>query len=300
MNDYIPMRSALFVPGSRPEMIDKAVRTAADVVIIDLEDAVSPEKKDEARIIAREKIAQFQERNIIVRVNGIDTDIIEADLDAVLIKNLWGLMIPKVEDFAGVQKLAARLGGAEKKKGMKQAPVKVIPLIETARGVQEISAILSESSLFSQLHTCAFGAADYTLDMGIDMTLSGEELLYPRSRIAAACRAAKLEPPLDSPFMIDIKDVDGLKSDALRARQLGFQGKLCVHPIQVDVCNQIFSPAQQEIEEAKKIILAFEDAQAKGLGAIQLDGKFIDGPVVDKARRIMRVAKFMSPKPTGS
>ncbi|MFC2166158.1 HpcH/HpaI aldolase/citrate lyase family protein [Acidobacteriota bacterium] len=292
MNEHTPMRSALFAPGNRSELIDKAVNTAADVVIIDLEDAVPPDSKGEARINAHEKVAHYRERQIIVRVNGIDSDFIEADLDAVVIEDLWCLMVPKVEDIASVQTLSALLSKQEEKKGLKQGIIKVVPLIETAQGVNGISAILSESSISQRLITCAFGAADYTLDMGIVMTLTGEELLYPRSRIAVACRATGLEPPLDSPYMIDIKDVEGLKSEALRAKQLGFQGKLCVHPTQIEPCNQIFSPTPEEIHYAEKVIQAFGEAKAKGLGALQLDGKFIDEPIVEKARRVMEMAAF--------
>lgn len=297
MSDYIPMRSALFVPGSRPELIDKAVNTAADAIIIDLEDAVPPDKKEAARTLAREKVEHYRERHIIIRVNGIYADFFEADLDAVVIEKLMCLMIPKVEDSAGVQKLATLLSNKEEKQGLKQGTIKVMPLIETAKGVQWLSEILIDSSISQRLYTCAFGAADYTLDMGVEMTLSGEEFLYPRSKIAVACRAAGLEPPLDSPYMIDIKDVSGLKSDALRAKQLGFQGKLCIHPNQVEVCNQVFSPSLAEISYAEKVIQAFEEAKAKGLGAIQLDGKFIDEPIVEKARRVMRVAKLIGHKP---
>jgi len=297
MNEYIPMRSALFVPGNRLDMIDKAVETAADVVIIDLEDAVPHDKKEEARTNAREKVARYRERHVIVRVNGMGTDFVEADLDAVVISDLWCLMVPKVENTAGVQKLSALISAREEKNALTQGTVKVMPLIETAQGVQRISEILADNSLSPRLCTCAFGAADYTLDMGIAMTLTGEELLYPRSRIAVACRAAGLEPPLDSPYMIDIKDVDGLKSDALRAKQLGFQGKLCVHPIQVEPCNQIFSPTSEEIRHAEKIIQAFEEAKAKGVGALQLEGKFIDEPIVEKARRVMKMAALKNNTP---
>ncbi len=298
MNTYTPMRSVLFAPGNRPELIDKAVNTAADVIIIDLEDAVHPDKKEEARSNARKKIAQYRERKIIIRVNGVDSDLITADLNEVVTENLWCLMVPKVENLAGVQKLNTYLFNKEEKNALKHGAVKVMPLIETAKGVQDISAILSDDSLSQRFTSCAFGAADYTLDMGIDMTQNGDELLYPRSRIAMACRAAGLEPPLDSPYMIDIKDVDGLKADAVRAKQLGFQGKLCVHPIQIEPCNLIFSPTPEEIHYAEKVILAFDEAKAKGAGALQLDGKFIDEPIVEKARRVMKMAALMDHKPT--
>jgi len=300
MNEFTPLRSALFVPGNRPEMIDKAINTAADTIIIDLEDAVPLDKKSEARRHARQNVKGQSKRLIIVRVNGIETDFFEADLDDVVSEDLWCLMIPKVEDPGGAQKLAKALEEQEKKKGFEQGAVKIIPVIETARGVQNISAILGDSSISYRLHTCAFGAADFTLDMGIEMTLSGAELLYPRSRIAVACRAAGLEPPLDSPYMIDIKDVGGLESDALRAKQLGFQGKLCVHPLQVEVCNRVFTPTPEEINYAEKVIRAFEVTKTKGVGTLQLEGKFIDKPIVEKARRIMRIASLTGQKPDES
>jgi citrate lyase subunit beta/citryl-CoA lyase len=130
--------------------------------------------------------------------------------------------------------------------------------------------------------------------MGFEITRSGEELSYPRARIAVACRAARVQPPLDTPFMIDLKDLNALEDDTKRARQLGFQGKLCIHPNQVDVCNRLFSPAKEEIEYARKVIQAFDAAEAGGSAAIQLEGKFIDYPVAERARRILKIAAKIS------
>ncbi len=141
--------------------------------------------------------------------------------------------------------------------------------------------------------TVAFGAADYSLDLGMEITKQGSELNYPRARIAVSCRAAGLEPPLDTPFMIDLKDTEGLKADAIRAKQLGFQGKLCIHPNQILACHAVFSPSKEEIQHAEKVIQAFEEAEAEGVAAIQLDGKFIDYPVVERARRTMELAEMM-------
>jgi citrate lyase subunit beta/citryl-CoA lyase len=126
--------------------------------------------------------------------------------------------------------------------------------------------------------------------MGIHITKSGEELSYARARIAIACRAAKVDPPLDTPFMIDLQDLEALEADAQRAKQLGFQGKLCIHPNQIEICNRIFSLTTQEIAFAEKVIKAFTQAEASGEAAIQVDGKLIDYPMVEQARRILKAA----------
>ena len=146
----------------------------------------------------------------------------------------------------------------------------------------------------------AFGAADYTLDMGIELTREGGELAYPRARIAVASRAAGLVPPLDTPFMIDLKDTDGLQTDALRAKQLGFQGKLCIHPNQIRPCNEVFSPTSEEIGYAERVVRAYEESLARGVGAFQLDVKFIDAPVVERCRRVIQLADSVGKPQAGS
>ncbi len=291
MAEYAPVRTLLFVPGNRPERVDKAVNAGADVVIIDLEDAVPLALKEETRPMVREKLLQHKGQNIIVRVNALDSGFLKDDLDEILTEELSCIIVPKVESSANIREINSLLLEAEKKKGMKPGATSIIPLIESARAVQNIYEIVCERTDPERLHTVAFGAADYTLDMGIEMTLEGNELFYPRSRIAVACKAAGVEPPLDTPFMIDVKDTEGLKVDALRAKTLGFQGKLCVHPSQIGPCNAMFSPGADEIDYARKVIYAFEEAEAKGLAAIQLNGKMIDYPVVERSKRIVRLAE---------
>jgi citrate lyase subunit beta/citryl-CoA lyase len=285
-----PMRTALFVPGNRSDRADKAINAGADAVIIDLEDAVPISHKAETRAPVREKVLQYPDKQLIVRVNGLGTGFVEADLDEVAVEGLRCIMFPKVEEPKDVQKIHALLSNIEKKRGMTPGAFKIIPLIESAKAVQNIFQILSERIEPQRIVTVAFGAADYTLDMGIEMSKDGRELDYPRSRIAVSCRAAGVEPPLDTPFLIDLKDLDALKTDARRGRQLGFQGKLCIHPNQVQPCNEIFSPTAEEIQLSQRVIQAFEEAESKGSGAIQLDGKFIDYPVVERSRRVLKMA----------
>jgi len=288
-----PIRTALFVPGNRPDRVDKALHSGADVVIVDMEDAVPLAQKEETRSKVREKVIAQGGRRIIVRVNALESGFCQGDLDEVTVKELGCLMLPKVESPDHIREINHRLLLLEKERGLKPGAVSVIPLIESARAVQDIFAILSEKTDPARILTVAFGAADYSLDLGIEISTEGVELYYPRARIAVACRAAGIAPPLDTPFMIDLKDTEGLKADAMRAKQLGFQGKLCIHPNQIQPCQAIFSPSKEEILHAQRVIQAFEEAEAGGVAAIQLDGKFIDYPVVERARRTLQLAKMM-------
>ena len=290
MIDLGLIRTALFVPGNRLDRLDKALATEADAVIIDLEDAVPPGQKDQARVDVAHKLAGTPGRKIIVRVNGLDTPEFAADLKAVMGPNLWGLMVPKIESPMDVARLHEALLKAEAAAGLQPGDLPVIALIETAKGVDNISQIAAGQTEPPRLYTVAFGSADYSLDLGIELTMDGDELLYARSRLPIACRAHDLAPPIDTPFMIDLKDIPALEADTARAKQLGFMGKLCIHPNQIEPVNTIFTPGPDEIAQAVKIIQAYEESEAKGLGVIQLDGKFVDLPVVERARRTLRLA----------
>ncbi|MFH1090071.1 MAG: CoA ester lyase [Pseudomonadota bacterium] len=284
------MRSLLFVPGNRPERVDKAVGTSADMVIIDLEDAVPRSQKDLARVMVRDKLREHQDARIMVRINGLDTPWARPDAVETAGPGLWGIMLPKVETTAHIREVNSLLLEAERAAGLEEGALAVIPLIESALGVANAYAIAAEKTEPERVFTLSLGAADLSLDLGLELTRSGEELAYPRARLAFACRAAGLAPPLDTPFMIDLSDLEALEAEARRAKQLGYQGKLCVHPRQVEVLNQVFSPRAEEIEQARKIVQAFEEAEKHGLGAIQVEGKFIDLPVIERARRILRSA----------
>lgn len=290
MKEFGPIRTALFVPGNRPDRVDKAVNSGADAVIIDLEDAVALREKEEARPMVREKILEHVDRKIIVRVNAMDSQFFQGDLNEVIVPGLRCIIVPKVEQVDHIREINNHLLHTEREKGLAPGTVSIIPLIESAKAMQNIFQIVSEKTDPIRLLTVAFGSADYTLDMGIEMTKEGAELLYPRSRISIACRAADVAPPLDTPFMIDLKDMEALKADAKMAKQLGFQGKLCVHPNQIELCNAIFSPTREEILYAEKVVQAFEEAEAKGIAVFQLDGKFVDYAVVERSRRVLKLA----------
>jgi citrate lyase subunit beta/citryl-CoA lyase len=291
MNKIEIIRTALFVPGNQPDRVDKAVNTAADVVIIDLEDAVPYLLKAETRPLVRKKLLQHKNRDIYVRVNGLDTEFFQEDLDELVVEGLACVIIPKIEHPEHIREANRLLSEAEEKKGVPPGAISIIALIESALGIERAFQIVSEKTEPNRLFTVAFGAADFALDMGIDITKTGDEISYPRVRLAVACRAAGISPPLDTPFMIDLKDIEALEADAKRAKQFGFQGKLCIHPNQVEVCNKIFSPTKEEIEYAKRVVQAFKEAETRGTAAIQVDGKFVDYPVMERSKRILRIAQ---------
>jgi citrate lyase subunit beta/citryl-CoA lyase len=291
-----PIRSALFVPGDRPDRVDKAVATIADRVIIDLEDAVAVSQKAQTRALVRNKIIDHKDRQVLARVNGLETDFIMGDLEAVVVNALGGLMLPKTENSHQVGEIHRLLVDLEKKQGLAAGNTAVILLVESALGVQNIFQITSAAAELNREFLIALGAADYALDMGIEITKDGGELIYPRSRIALACRAAGIAQPLDTPFMIDLKDIEALKDDASRAKQLGFQGKLCIHPNQIEPVHVIFTPTAEEISFARRVVEAFEAEEAGGSAAILVDGKFVDYPVVERARRILQLAATIDGK----
>ena len=286
----ILIRTALFVPGNRPDRIVKAFGTGADVVIIDLEDAVPLSEKESSRPNVREKVAEFADRMILVRTNALGSAFVDGDLDEAIVEGVNGIILPKVERADDITKINTFLIEVEKNRSVLEGSIRVFPLIESAAAVQHIYDIVSTKTKPERIYTVMFGAADYTLDMGIEMTMGGNELFYARSRIAIACRAAGIAPPVDTPFMIDLKNTEALISDVRRAKELGFQGKLVIHPNQVEPCNRIFSPLPEEIKKAEKIVKAFEEAEAAGMAAIQLEGKFIDYPVVKRSKDILALA----------
>ena len=292
----ITIRTALFVPGNRPDRIVKAFGTGADVVIIDLEDAVPLSEKESSRPNVREKVAEFADRMILVRTNALGSAFVDGDLDEAIVEGVNGIILPKVERADDITKINTLLIEVEKNRSLPEGSIRVFPLIESAAGVQHIYDIVSTKTKPERIYTVMFGAADYTLDMGIEMTMGGNELFYARSRIAIACRAAGIAPPVDTPFMIDLKNTEALISDARRAKELGFQGKLVIHPNQVEPCNRIFSPLPEEIKKAEKIVKAFEEAEAAGVAAIQLEGKFIDYPVAKRSKDILALAAAIDKK----
>lgn len=262
MSGSVP-RSYLFVPGDRPERFSKAMSAGADAVILDLEDAVSIPAKD----AAREAVAAALDpaRPAFVRVNARETAWFEEDLRAIARPGLAGVMLPKAERADDAARVEAVTGA------------KVLALVESAAGLWNAL----EVGRCAAVSRIAFGSIDYQVDLNLDG--EGEPLLHARSQLVLASRVAGLPPPVDG-VSVAIDDVAAIEADALRARRLGFGGKLCIHPKQVAVVNGCFSPTAAELDWARRVVAAIE---ASGGAAVAVDGKMVDKPVLMRAQRIL-------------
>ena len=289
-----PLRTILFAPGNRPDRAEKAIGLDADAVVFDLEDAVPIAEKESSRLVVKTLLDGHPGKRMYVRINALSTPYAKDDLAAIESKNLNGIMLPKVESTEDVFEIDRRLSKVETRNGLQIGGLEIISICETAKGLEEIYPILSAKPARHRISVAAFGAADYTLDLGIRLTREGRELEYARTRLPIASRAAGIAPPLDTPWMVDLKDIDGLIADAKTAKAYGFQGKIVIHPNQIRPCNDIFTPSEEEVLQAKRVIDIFESSEKKGMAAILLDGKFIDYPVVEKSKRILALARSIA------
>ena len=218
-----------------------------------------------------------------VRVNAADTEFCCGDLMAVVRPGLDGIILPKVETPAMLTTIDWVLLQLERQFDLQEGAVDLIPIIETARGLTYLDAILASGTRVKRV---AFGAGDFTLDVNMQWQREEAELSYARARIVTASRAAGLEAPLDTVW-VDLQDAGGLEASARAALAYGFQGKMCIHPNQVVTVNRVFTPSGEEIAFAERVVAAFAKAEAEGVASIQLDGKFIDYPIVYRAQRLL-------------
>ncbi len=276
------LRSFLFAPGNHARRVEKALTLAADAVILDLEDAVAVSEKPATRELVAATFGHARRGKLYVRVNAYSTEWCYADIVAVARFGLDGIILPKVETADQLRSADWLLANLERERKLPVGGIDLVPIIETALGMSNIGAIAGSGSRTKRL---AFGAGDYTLDLGMVWSRDEMELLPARSAVVMASRAAGIEPPLDTVWA-DLRDAEGFARSAECAAALGFQGKMCIHPDQIAVTNAAFSPSERQLDWAKRVIAAFEDAEAKGLASIQLDGQFIDYPIVQRARQV--------------
>ena len=283
-------RSMLFLPGNNPNMLINGNCLGADAVIFDLEDAVSPDEKDAARILVRNtmRYMDFRGCEIIVRINSIDTPYWQKDIDAILPYTPGLILLPKTGSAADVLAADQYITQVEETLGLSQGTVGLMPLIETAMGVENAYAIASATSRVKALF---LGAEDLTADLQCKRTKEGREIEYARTRLVMAARAAGVDV-YDTPFT-DVNDDEGIEIDALLAKSLGFSGKASISPRHVEVINRVFSPTMAEIDYAYEVMEAIALAKQQGKGAIALRGKMIDAPIVMRAQRTIAMAQAL-------
>ncbi len=292
-------RSLLFAPGNHPRRVEKAFTLGADAVILDLEDSVPVSDKTAARkpvAAALAASARTQRRcRGYVRVNAMATAFCFGDLLATLDRGVDGVVLPKVESAADLHAIDWMIANLERERGLEAGSLDLIPIVETAAGIARIDRILQARGLkpYSgvwRVRRVAFGAGDYSHDLGLSPTHEEPELSHARARLVLASRAAGLEAPIDSPWF-HFRDREGFRRALERSRRSGFQGRLCIHPDQVADANEGYGPTVEEIAEAERIVAAFRAAEAAGSAAIQVEGQMVDYPIVRRAERLLKALK---------
>ena len=280
-------RSMLFLPGNTPNIIVNGEILGADAVILDLEDAVAPAEKDSARILVRNAIKYmgFGKCEVIVRINAIDTPFWQQDLDAIIPVRPALIMPPKTSCADDVLAVDAYITHLEEKLGMEKGSVGLIPLIETALGVENAYQI---ASACKRVKAIFLGGEDLTADLRCKRTKEGHEIAYARSRMVVAARAAGVEV-YDTPFT-DVNDDEGIYVDAQYAKSLGFTGKSAISPRHVGAINEVFSPSMKDIDYAYEVMEAIRIGKEQGKGAVSLRGKMIDAPIVARAQQTIDAA----------
>ncbi|MFD1414522.1 HpcH/HpaI aldolase/citrate lyase family protein [Oceanobacillus jeddahense] len=274
-------RSLLFIPADKEKILLKINSLNADVIILDLEDAISLNHKQYARQLIKKHFHNIQKPTIL-RINSLDTDEHPLDMNLVAeiaaFNHFQGVMLPKALNKNTIEQVANHLHDIEKKHNKK---ISIIPLIESASGVKNAYEIAGADNRVTQL---AFGGVDFVNDIDAQATAEEHELFYARSEIIISSRSAGLDKPIDTVY-VNFKDTEGFYSNCSYVKKLGFGGKLLIHPSQVDIANEVFSPSEKEVEEAKLIIDNIHEDE--NIGTFQLDGKMVDKPVIEKAQRTL-------------
>lgn len=280
----------MFIPGNRPNMLEKAIGTRPDAYIPDMEDSVPDAEKVNARAVISEHLPKLHAsgRLVVPRVNALETGWAEDDMAAVIGPHIQGISIGKVRGVDDVREIDNLVTKLEIAAGIRSGSIALLPWIETAGAIVHCYDVLSAST---RIVGAGFGAEDLTHDMEIERSEDPAQLAYARSAFCFAARAAGVLA-LDTPYF-HFKDEPGLEHDALAARHLGFKGKFAIHPDQIDTINQCFAPTPEEIEHARRVVAAFEEAERNGRGSTSLDGKVIDVPVVKRARALLKVAESL-------
>jgi citrate lyase subunit beta/citryl-CoA lyase len=278
----------LFVPGNKPKMLEKSLAAGADALIWDVEDAVSPAEKPAARATIGQALQALPQQHvpIFVRINAVGTKMLQADLAEIVRPGLYGVLLPKAESAADVQRLEGELARLEKARGLAEGAIKIRCIVETCLGALNAYAVATASPRMEGL---CFGAEDFTLDLGVPRTREGFELAHARAEVALAAGAAKILA-IDTVYSF-LGDAEGLTEECRTVRRIGFRGKFAIHPNQLEIINREFSPSERELAFAEKVVQAFTEAQEKNLGVITVDGRMIDAPVAERERLFLESYK---------
>jgi citrate lyase subunit beta/citryl-CoA lyase len=290
-------RSLLFCPANEPRKVRHLSDSGADAVVLDLEDAVADSQKIAARNSARGALPKLTGVMRTVRVNAFETGLTAGDVAAVVCAELDAIVLPKAETLQDMRRLDRLIARAETANGVVPGSVGVIAIVETCAGVATAGEIAGSGP---RLISLVFGSGDLGTDLGLP-TVRGDltaALAYGRAKIVYDARAAGLPPPLDGPFL-KIRDQAALEADCRTSRSLGHRGRICIHPDQVPVVNRVFGPDPDEVVFARKVIDAFADAERGGSAAIDVDGVFVDYPIVYKAERIVALADSIAARANG-
>lgn len=282
------LRSLLFVPGNKSSMLTKALGLKPDAYVPDMEDSVPAAEKANARATTAEFLPRLKATGIpvIPRVNALETEWIEDDLAAVVGPSIYGVSVGKVRSAADVSAISQLIGALEARAGLAPETVRLVPWIETALAVVNCDTICRASE---RVVAVAFGGEDFTSDMGIERLEDEQQVAYARQNLCVSARAAHVLA-LDTPYF-KLRDAEGLRANALKAKSIGFKGKFAIHPDQIAALNECFSPSAQEIAHAERVIAAYAEAEARGRGSTSLDGWVIDVPVVKRARALLDLAR---------
>lgn len=282
------LRSLLFVPGNRPNMLEKALGFRPDAFVPDMEDSIPAAEKDNARQTIKAHLEKLHASGVpvIPRVNALETGLAEADLEAVVGPHIDAISIGKIYTPEDIQKIDQIIADLEVRTGVEPGKIKLIPWIETAKSIVHCYDICAASP---RIVGVAFGAEDFTHDMGIERTQDQRNVEFARNQMVISARAAGVLA-LDVPFF-SFKDQDALAADALAAKQLGFKGKFAIHPAQIETITRTFMPSDVEIEHARRVVAAYEEAERQGRGSTSLDGEVVDVPVVKRAYALLAATK---------
>ena len=298
------LRSWMFVPGNRQRMIEKSLGVPVDAIMMDIEDGVAPAEKD----VARQQIAasldqvatrlksekQFRTPARFVRINAVGHERCKDDLASIVRQGLEGLVVPKVETPEQVKTVEQLLDRREPEMGLSRGSVRLLPALESPRGLFNAYAIATASPRVIGL---LFGAEDFSRELGLPLRREGEarDLIYARSALVTAAACAHVQA-VDGVWP-DLQDTEGLKTFALQSRRLGFSGMSLIHPAQVDTVNAAFTPTADDVDYARKVLKAFDEARARGEGAVAFGGQLLDLPIIDRARQTLDLAESLVTRP---